>query len=152
MAKNNMKLNVEVGSTRMAVDCNNYRYEVVEELRELVADIRRKHSIFSKYPMDEEETKEKWRARVEPEIELDLVRKDGEKFEDHLKRMFEAKTDSHEMAPEILNAIAKVFSLREVSIDDFKKSNWLDVKAFIYDILSLGDIPAEDFYPKRPLA
>lgn len=123
----------------------------VEDLREAVADIRRKHSIFAKYPMEEGESREKWKERVEPIIEADLTRKEGEGLQDHLKRIFEIKSDSHEMAPEILNAICEVFGLREVKEEDFKQSNYIDVKAFIYDVLSLGDIPCDDFYPKRPL-
>ena len=135
----------------LLVDCNNYRYELVEDLRESVADIRRKYSVFSKYPMAEGETKEKWRERVEPVIESDLTRKEGEDLQAHLKRMFEAKSDTHDMAPEILNSICNTFGLREVSLDDFKKANWLDTKEFIYNVLNLGDIPADDFYPKRSL-
>lgn len=101
--------------------------------------------------MEEGENKEKWRARVEPLIEEDLIRKEGETLQDHLKRMFEAKSDTHEMAPEILNAICTVFGLKSVSEEDFRKANYLDVKAFIYDVLSVVDIPADDFYPRKPI-
>lgn len=133
------------------MECDKYSYENVEILREAVSEIRRKHSVFTKYPMEEGETKDKWRERVEPLVETSLVRKDDESVQEHLQRMFEAKVDTHEMAPEILNAICGVFSLREVSEEDFKKANWLDVKEFIYNVLYLGDIPAEDFFPKRPI-
>lgn len=56
MLKNNMKIGpLEIGSTRLTVNCNDYSYEKVEALRESVADIRRRHSIFAKYPMEEGE-------------------------------------------------------------------------------------------------
>jgi len=101
--------------------------------------------------MDEGEKREAWRTRVEPLMEADMVRKDGETPIDHLKRMFELKSDAHEMAPEIINAICDTFGLKEVNRDDFKKANWLEAKSFIFDTLNLMDIPADDYSPKRPV-
>lgn len=150
MAKTDLRIGpVEVGNTRITIKCNEYTFDKVVELREAVADIRRNHSIFAKYPMEEGETKEKWRVRVEPIMEADLTRKEDEPLTDHLKRMFELKSDTHEMALDVLNAICTVFGLRVVSEEDFKKANWIDVKALIFDVLDLGDIPAADFAPRR---
>lgn len=139
---------VELGNTRLKVDCNEYTFEKVQSLLEAVSDIRRRHSIFAKYPMDEEETREKWRERVEPLIEKDLTRKEGEALQDHLKRVFETKSDTHDMAYEIIKAICETFALREVNEDDFKKANWIELKTFIFNVLNSGDIPADDFAPK----
>lgn len=135
----------------LIVNCNDYSYEKVDALREKVADIRRSSSIFSKYPMEESESREKWKTRVEPQMESDMTRKDGESVADHMKRMFELKSETQEIAPQILSAVCETFNLRTPADEDFKKSNWLDVKQFIYNVLSLGDIPCDDFLPKKPL-
>lgn len=95
--------------------------------------------------MEESETREKWRARIEPLIEEDLIRKEGETQEVHLKRMFELKSEAQEMAPEILSVVCKTFNLREPSEEDFKEVNYLQLKGFIFDALDLADIPADDF-------
>ncbi len=142
---------VTLGASKVTVNCNDFSFDKVETLRESVAQVRRNHTIFAKYPMNEGEKKEIWRTRVEPEMEADLTRKEGETPVEHLKRLAEFKSDTHEMAPEMLNAICSVFGLRDVPIEDFRQANWLEAKGFIYDVLNLVDIPAEDFAPKKPL-
>ena len=101
--------------------------------------------------MEEGESRDKWRTRVEPQMESDLTRQDGESVGDHMKRMFELKSETQDMAPKVLASICEVFNLRTPEEDQFKKANWLDVKQFIYNVLSLGDIPCDDFLPKKPL-
>ena len=142
---------VEIGTQKLLLNCNEFTFNKVEALREAVAQIRREHSIFSKYPMEEGEKRELWKVRVEPIMEADMTRKEGETPLEHLKRMFELKSDSHEMAPQILSTICETFGLREVSAEDFKKANWLEVKSFIYDTLNVVDISCDDFAPKRPM-
>lgn len=139
---------LELGNQKLFVNCSDYSYDKVEELRERVAEVRRKQSIFGKYPMSELETKEKWRLRVEPIIEADTTRKVGEEVTDHLKRMFELKSEVREMAPEILNIVCDLFGMKEVPLETFKKSNWLEVKNFIFNVLNLADVACADFEPK----
>lgn len=138
-----------LGNQKLVVNCADYSYDKVEELRERVAEIRRKQSIFGKFEMEENETKEKWRLRVEPLIEADTTRKVGESTSDHLKRMFELKSEVRDMAPEILNVVCDLFGMKAVSQEDFKKSNWLDVKNFIYNVLNLADVACADYSPKE---
>jgi hypothetical protein len=99
--------------------------------------------------MEENEKREKYRERIEPLMEEDITRKEGETPMDHLRRMFELKSETHEMAPDILAAICETFSLKSVSDTDFKAGNWIDTKAFIFEVLDLMDIPCADFAPKR---
>ncbi len=131
------------------VKCSDYSYEKVDQLREKVAEIRRKRSVYYKWPMLESETSEKWRERVAPMMDADTTRKEGESVDEHMKRLFELKSETHEMAPEVLNAISEIFSCKAPSEEDLKKSNWLETKAFIYDVLNLGDIPCDDFSGKK---
>jgi hypothetical protein len=97
--------------------------------------------------MEEGETKEKWQERVDPVLENDSIRKDGEDVKDHLKRLIDIKNDIHVMSPEILMVIVDVFGLPELDIEDVKKGNWGEIKSFIYDVLSFGNVPCRDFAP-----
>lgn len=146
-----LRLRINFGERQFVVNCNDYTYDRVEQLSEKVSEVRQKHSLFSKYPLEEGETKEKWRERVEPLMEKDAVRKDGETPEDHLKRLFQVKPEAHEIAYEVVGVIAEVFNLNHPNELDFKKANWLEVRGFIYDVLNLGDVECSDFFPKRPL-
>lgn len=144
-----LRLKINIGTRQFVVNCTEYTYEKATELAEKVAEIRRANSLFSKYPMEEGETREKWRERIEPLLESDVVRKDGESVQEHLGRLFESKVDSHNNAFDIMNAIGSSFGQQPLSKDEFKKANFLEIKSFIYDVLNLGDIACDDFYPKR---
>lgn len=143
-----MKLKINFGPRQFIVNCADYTYERATVLAEKVAEVRRHSSLFAKYPMEEGESREKWRQRIEPLLENDVTRKEGETVPEHLARLYESKIDSHENTLEILNAIAESFSIMPLTSEDVKKSNWLEVKAFVYDVLNLGDIPCEEYRPK----
>ena len=142
-------LKINIGQFQFVVDPNQYSYTKVIDLRDKMSDIRRKHSIFTKYPMLPEETREQWSKRIQTDLEQDNKRKSDESVEDHLKRLYKSEVDAHDLAYEALNAIASTFGIRAVSDQEFKDANWLSVKAFIYDVLNLGDIPCDEFFPKR---
>lgn len=143
------KIKTVFGMSQFIVDPLAYSYDRVEKLRAAVTDIRKGHSLFAKYPLEEGESREKWRERIEPLMEKDLVRKDGESSEDHLNRLFEYKDDTFEMEYEIVQAIAKTFALTGPEKEDFRGSNLPKTRKFIYDVLYLGGIPCDEFYPKR---
>jgi hypothetical protein len=84
---------------------------------------------------------------VSKESQEEYARKDGESEEDHLKRMFESKTEVHNMVGEVFRAVAQAFGQKQFSDDDLKKTNWIKLKRFLYDVLSACDIPAEDLRP-----
>lgn len=145
MAKD-LKFILEVGEVRVGVDTANYTLDKVEELREKVSEIRINNSPFSKYPMEEGETREKWSERVSPIVQEEEARKEGESSEDHLKRIFTAKNDAQTVAFEIFKAVTDVFNLRTFSKEEFKKVNWIKLKKFLYDVLDTADIPASEYY------
>lgn len=142
------RIALPIGERRLVVKLDDYSLMRAMVLSEKVAEIRKNHSIFVKYPMDEGETREKWRERVEPLLENEQMRVDGESEQDHLKRLFNVKPDAHQMALEIINAIAETFGAKPFSEQELNNANWIAVKQFIYDVLSMGDIAADDF--KRP--
>lgn len=111
----------------------------------MVADIRRSKSIFAKFPMEEGETKEKWRLRIQPLADAEDVRKEDETDEEHLKRLFKLESDLDEITFPILKSICEVFGLREPTDKDLESTNWIDLKLFIFNVLDAADIPAGDF-------
>lgn len=86
---------------------------------------------------------------IEPVVEADTVKKAGESTQDHLKRMFELKSEAHDMAPDFLEAICKTFGIKSPDKVALKKCNWLEVKAFVFNCLNLADVPCDDFSPKQ---
>ncbi len=144
------KMKMIFGQQQFVVDPNSYTYDKVEQLTEKITDIRRAHSLFSKYPLNEGESREKWRERIEPLMEKELVRKEGEAAEDHLKRLFDTKVDAREMTFEIVEAIGETFKLAKPAKEDLRACNYLKLRTFIYNVLNLADIPnIDEFYPKR---
>lgn len=150
MSVTNLKLRINFGTRQFVVNCNDLTYDRAIDLADKVAEVRMKSSLLSKFPMDEGEGREKWLERIEPLLEKDRIRKDGESTDDHLKRLFGGKIDSHEAAYDITNAIAKAFDLQPVTMAEFKAANWMAIKSFIYDVLNMADVPADEFYPKKP--
>ena len=141
-----MRIIGEFGSFRLVVDVNNFTYQKVVELNEKIADIRREESIFAKYPLSEGEDRAAWRTRVEPLIEEDMIRKEGEDVSTHLRRMLSLKVDTFELAPKILAAVCDTMGLKNPGEDELGQASWLELKGFIHQILSSCDIPCEDFY------
>ena len=147
----NTKLSLNLAERPIRIDLDQYTANRAFDLFDLVAAIRIKNSPFTKYPKEEGETNDQWRERIGKEAEKDQVRRDGEDTEVYLKRIFDSKHEMYNLSYEILNAICIVFGVETVSEERFKSANWMSVKQFIYDILTLGDIPASDFYTENEL-
>lgn len=143
------KIRINFGQRQFIVDCNHLTYEHAVELAEKVAAVRMRNSLLSKFPMEEEETREKWLERIEPLLAQDRLRRSNESIDDHLKRLFGGNIASHDAAYDVINVIAEVFGNQAVDKDDFKKANFLQIKAFIFDVLSLADVPADEFEPRK---
>lgn len=144
----NMKLKIVFGTRQFIVNCNDLTYDRAVELADRVSEVRSKSSLLSKYPMEEGETREKWLERIQPLLEKDRARKENESVEDHLKRLFNSRVDSHEAAFDIINAIGATFGNPSVTMEEFKSVNWIALKAFIYDVLDQADIDASEFRPR----
>lgn len=146
-----LKMRINFGSRQFIVDCNSLTYEKAIDLGQRVSEIRMKNSLLKRYPMEEGEDRTKWLERIEPETAKERQRRPGESTEDHLKRLFTSRMETFDAAHEIINAIAEIFGLPPVAQDDVKNCSWILLKAFIYDVLNLSDIDADEFFPKKPL-
>lgn len=141
------------GKVRLAINTMEYKEASVAELHTKVLDVYRRHMPIYRHPMLEEETEDEWKARVQPLLDKEKIRKKGESVEDHQRRLFSPSGgDTHKIAFEIVTAIASVFQPKVVvSPEDYKEANWLKIKLFLFDILNLADIPCDEFIPKRPI-
>lgn len=142
------RLELVVAGERVLVDLEKCTQQQVDDLYDKVVDIRSKHSVYAKYPFEANETREQWAERVSKESQSDIVRRDDESNEDHLKRLFDAKSEVSLIIPEIFNAICETFDAKSVDKDKLKTVNWLKLKRFVADVLTACDVPgAEDLRP-----
>lgn len=142
------RLEINVAGERVVVDLEKCTQQQVDDLYEKVVDIRSKHSVYAKYPFEVNETKEQWAERVSKESQGEIVRKEKESTEKHLKRLFDAKSEVSLVVPEIFNAVCEVFGAKTFAPADLKQVNWLKLKRFLADVLSSCDVPgAEDLRP-----
>ncbi len=141
-----------IGTEKVEVNFNLMDCEMRDLLEDKILDIKKRQSIYFKYPFEENETNEKWSERVSKEVETEYARKKGEKVEEHLKRMFDSPQDVKEMTLKIVNAIHSTFSKKpaaEVTPEQLKKCNYAKLRRFIFDVLTYCDIAANDFRPKE---
>jgi hypothetical protein len=145
----NTRLTLQLADKPIRVELDNFTADRAFDLFDKVAEIRIRTSPYAKFPKEEGETNEQWRERISKDSEKDQIRKDGEDTDKYLKRVFDAKHESYNLAFEILNAICEVFGQEKVTEARFKSAHWMKTKQFIYDVLSLGDVPCGDFEPKE---
>src|SRR5579859_4874810 len=91
MAQREPRIEFIVADQRVIVDFEKLDCETRDALEERIIEIRKRNSIYFKYPFEEGETNEKWSERVSKLVEEEYARKDGEEVEQHLKRMFNSQ-------------------------------------------------------------
>lgn len=139
----NLKLDLPPGS--LVVDTNKITPTAMEALADALGEVKQKHSIFAKYPLEDDETLEQWQERVLPDLTNETKKKDGEKAEDYLKRVFKTELDKKDLIFDTLSAFAGVFGGKEVTKESFNKASYVSMKAFIKDVLKACDFPTSDY-------
>ena len=143
------KLEFSISGQRIIVDMEVALRRQVNELFDKVADIRAKHSVYGKYPFETNETREQWAERISKESQDELTRTEDESAGDHLKRLFESKSEVSLMVPEVFNAICETFGYKTFTDKDFDEVKWQKVKRFLADVLTACNVPgADDFRPE----
>lgn len=142
------RLEFVIADQRVIVDFENLTNEMRDDLEDKVIEIRKKQSIYYKYPFDEGETNEKWSERVSKLVEEEYARKEDESVEEHLKRMFNSQ-DNRNTVKDMLNAVTQTFQNRTFSDEQLKKVNPIKLKRFLFDVLTLCDIAAGDLKPAQ---
>lgn len=116
----------------------------MDQLSDLLAEVARKHSIFGKYPLAEGETLDEWKERVEKEIPEKNRKKDDEKSDEYMKRIFKPQQDKKLMVFDTLEAMSTVFG-GNVSYEGFRSASYGVTKTFVLNVLKAMDFPVGDY-------
>ena len=139
-------MSFSIAGEQVKVDLELLTCESRDSLEDKVIEVRKRQSIYFKYPLEENETNEKWSERVSKIVEEEYARQDGESVDSHLKRMFNSQ-DSRHVVRDILNAVSETFCAKTFTDEQLKKTNPIKLKRFLYDVLTQCDIPAGDLKP-----
>src|SRR5665213_671634 len=97
-------LRLELPPSNLTINTDKITPNKMEKLSEVLAEVRLKHSPFTKYPMEDDETFEQWQERINPKL-LELnKKKDGEKADEYLHRIFKIELDKKEIVFDTLCA------------------------------------------------
>jgi hypothetical protein len=116
----------------------------MDELTDLLAEVSLKSTIFGKYPLQDNESLEEWRERVEKEIPEKNKKKEDETASEYMKRVFKPQQDKKQMVFDTLEAMAKVFG-GSVSHEGFMKQPYGDSKSFVVKVLKAIDFPTGEY-------
>lgn len=151
------KLELKVGNKRICPDVEKYSQAKIRELSKEIAIIQDKHSLLTKYPMEHEESPEKWYDRILPLLLEKTKKLDGESDADYLDRATKDSMEDHisTIGYEVVIAICKVFGVNESQTPTMAEmeegASWPTTREFLYDFLILGDLirQAELFFPQK---
>lgn len=147
------RISLELGSLRLVVDTKDITWEKRAKLKEAIFEIRKSESLLATHPMLEGEDQDAWLERIGPDLQKEKVRKEGESEEDHIRRLLNPEDeDSFEYTLKVLNSICSIYGLKkEVTEPDLMGGSVNKVKEFIFNILNLSNIKADEFFPKRQI-
>lgn len=137
---------VALGENRLVVNTKDLVFDAVEAIVEGYADVKKSHSAFAQYPMQEGESMEDWSERAFKAMQDEAKREDGEKVEDYLKRIYSLSTDKHKLVFDTIEMLAKVFKQDgKVTKESCKKANYPEAKAFVVAVFRAADLSTRDF-------
>lgn len=137
-------LRLDLNPGVVVVNTDKITPDQMDDLSDQLAEVSRKHSIFGKYPMEEGETIEAWKERVEKEIPEKNRRKDEESVDEYMKRIFKPQQDKKLMLFDTLSAISHTFG-GSVSYEGFRKAPYGDSKNFVLKVLKGMDFPVVEY-------
>jgi len=133
---------VSLGENRLVVDRKDLTFDNLEVLGREYAQAKIDLSLYSKYPIGEDESLADWAERVYPLLQEDNKKKDDEGKEDFLVRIYGTNMDKHELVFRLLQSIASICKQSEkVTKEAFKKSSYPDCKEFIATVFKAADFP-----------
>jgi hypothetical protein len=139
-------LRLELPPGHVVINTDKITPNKMEKLSEVLGEIRLKHSPFSKYPMEDDETYDQWAERVNPKLIEANKKKEGEKTEDYLKRLYKVELDKKEIVFDTLLALACVFDQgKAVTEEAFGNGSYTQMKGFVRDVLKSCDFDVKDY-------
>lgn len=154
-------LAVELGQGNdLVVDTNKISIGKSKALAKGLTDIKRKHSPFTKYPLNENESFEEWQKRVLPKLigpKRDLSRQEGETDDAvYLSRLMEIELEDLDLHFDVLKLIATTFNDIEgnpqghkVTQETFEDTSLEAAIRFMRDVLGKARIDVLEVFPKR---
>lgn len=137
---------VSSSGARIVVNVNQLTFEKMEFLASGMADVKQKHSLFAKYPMEDDEDVDAWAERILPLMDAENKKLDTETKEEYVKRVYSLRLDKQVLVKDTVAMIAKVFD-QESKVDEegFKKASYPAVKEFVISVLDAVDLSTKDF-------
>lgn len=131
---------------RIVVNVNQLTFERMEFLASGMADVKQKHSLFAKYPMEDDEDVDAWAERILPLMDAENKKLDTETKEEYVKRVYSLRLDKQTLVKDTVAMIAKVFDQEgKVDPEGFKKASYPAVKEFVISVLDSVDLSTKDF-------
>ena len=137
---------VSSSGARIVVNVNQLTFEKMEFLASGMADVKQKHSLFAKYPMEDDEDVDAWAERILPLMDAENKKLDTETKEEYVKRVYSLRLDKQVLVKDTVAMIAKVFDQEgKVDPEGFKKASYPAVKEFVISVLDAVDLSTKDF-------
>lgn len=131
---------------RIVVNVNQLTFERMEFLASGMSDVKQKHSLFAKYPMEDDEDVDAWAERILPLMDAENKKLDTETKEEYVKRVYSLRLDKQVLVKDTVAMIAKVFGQGDkVDSDGFKQASYPAVKEFVISVLDSVDLSTKDF-------
>ena len=137
---------VASSGARIVVNLNHLTFSAMEKLAEGYAAIKQKHSLFHKYPMQEDEAVDVWAERILPLMEEENKKGEKESTEAYITRVYALKLDKQVLLKDTVGLIAETFG-QGGNVDDlgFNNASYPSVKAFVMDVFRALDLSTRDF-------
>ena len=137
---------VALGERRVVVDTKDLIWSKMELLAEEYASVKKQHSLFAQFPINDDETVEEWSERVSPLLLEENKKKDGEDSETYMKRVYSLKLDKQKLVKDTVAMIATVFGQGEkICSGSFDRSSYPECKSFIIAVFEAVDLSTRDF-------
>lgn len=144
MASTILRLEADNGVV-LVVSTDQIKMKVIRSLASGLTEIKKKHSLYTEYPLKDKETTEQWEERVGAALVEKQKRKDGEDFDEYLTRRLAPDLSNHEVLAEVLLLIAQVFAQDRVNEEFVDTVCYPAAKALIKEVLMLCDLSTKGF-------
>ena len=131
---------------RLVVTLDQLTFGRMEKIAEGMSEVKQKHSLFAKFPMEDNEDVDAWAERILPLMDAENKKLDTETKEEYVKRVYSLRLDKQTLVKDTVSMIAKVFD-QESKVDEegFKKASYPAVKEFVISVLDAVDLSTKDF-------
>lgn len=131
---------------RITVTIKDLTWANMEKIAEGMSEVKQKHSLFAKFPMEDDEDVDAWAERILPLMDAENKKLDTETKEEYVKRVYSLRLDKQTLVKDTVSMLAKVFGQGE-KVDELglKNASYPAIKAFIVDVFSALDLSTKDF-------